>query len=200
MRSTTRRLAAVLACLPAFAGLSATASALTVSPSGAYRTAGGAVLFRLSSNGQAVSCPSSRLPFTVAADGTGTLTAGTAVFNSCNSGVYGAFVFTAVSDWAVAVQLATTRSGTQITLGYTIPTAGLNVRVIGCDIWLSGTLQYAATSTGALPLTLPTTTIFSATTTALTVDRTTCTPIFTVPGLAATLTGSYTLDRAITIS
>ncbi len=82
--------------------LASAASAITVSPSGAYNANSvGNTLLTFTSNRRVLTCTASRISATVDSTGAGTSTAGSTVYSGCSNGLLGAFTVTQTSNWDV---------------------------------------------------------------------------------------------------
>ncbi|MDO8184185.1 hypothetical protein Q5424_00350 [Conexibacter sp. JD483] len=185
-------------------GLAASASALTISPSGAYSaTSTGATVLTFGSNGQRLNCTGSTVSATVASNGVGTSAAGTTRYTGCSNALLGAFTVTQSSAWGVNVILA---AGPLVGLEVTVPARGVTIASGSCSFTATGRVivghDYSRdTPALVLPVAVRVTDVFSVLSSSLTVDSVTgCSPLLTTVGLAATYSGSYTLNRAVTVS
>ncbi|MDO8184183.1 hypothetical protein Q5424_00360 [Conexibacter sp. JD483] len=178
-------------------GLAASASALTISPSGAYTaTATGATVLTFGSNGQRLNCTASTIVATVDSAGVGSSASGTTRYSGCTNALLGTFSVTQSSAWGVNVILTTGNVG----LAVTVPARGVTITSGACSFTASGTVTVSR-AYAALPAAVAVTDVFPTTSSALTVDSVSgCSPLLTTVGLAATYSGSYTLNRAVTVS
>lgn len=189
----------ILACLSVLTAASA-AGAITVSPSGAYTAASGTTTLSFASNGQVLTCTSSAIGATISSDGNGTSPTGSAVYNSCTNALLGTFTVSQRSAWTVRVLLATVSGGVLVGLDVTVPARGVLISAGSCLFTVSGTVNVGRTYAG-LPVAVSPTDRFTVLSSALTVDSVSnCSPLLTVVGLRGTYAGTYTLNRAVTIS
>lgn len=186
---------AALACLIA----GASASALTVSPSGTYSATSGTVTWRSASNGQALTCSRSSRSFTVAADGFGSAAAGSTIFTSCGNPLLGMFTFVQTVAWPVQVQLHASPLGVGIT--WTIPTDGLEIGAPGCTYWVGGSIVSRA-SAAALPAAITPSTPVPIVSGSLAVTRNNRGPLcaFNPVGLAMAAGATFFTNRTMTVS
>jgi len=194
-RSVVVSTIAAVACLFAVAS----ASALTVSPTGVYSADSTNTRLALSSNGQALTCSDSLISTTIAANGTGTVASGNARYTGCNNAILGAFTVTQTSAWSLTTTLlGTTSSPRGVALNVTVPTSGVSVAGAGCTFYLSGTVVLLKAIT-ALPATITGASVISS---SLRIDRNSggfnC--LFFPVGLASVYSGDYTLSRGATVS
>lgn len=186
----------LVACVSLF-GLAASASAITVSPSGAYTaTATGSTVLTFSSNGQRLTCTGSVISATVDSTGAGSSAAGTTRYSGCTNALLGSFTVTQTSNWGVSVVLTSGLVGLRVT----VPAGGVRISGGSCSFTAAGSVTVGK-AVAALPAALTTTDVFSTLSSALTVDSVSgCSPLLTVLNLAATYSGSYSLNRAVTVS
>jgi hypothetical protein len=149
MIRTFRSLAvAAAACAIALIG-AGSAQALTLSPTGVQTGEGQYWNFDYDSHGLVFVCDDMTVPVDFAADGTGTVAAGSARFGS-----------TCWSDRTTAVQTAawsvrTALTGSAVELTLTIPAGGLQLTPSGCTYTVSGSVTFSAPYT-SLPATVDT--------------------------------------------
>ncbi|MDO8184184.1 hypothetical protein Q5424_00355 [Conexibacter sp. JD483] len=181
-------------------GLAASASALTISPSGAYTaTASGSTVLTFGSNGQRLTCTGSTIAATIDSAGVGSSASGTTRYSGCTNALLGAFSVTQSSAWDVNVILT---AGPLVGLTVTVPARGVTITSGSCSFTARGTVTVGHEYTGsALPITVAVTDLFSVLSSSLVVDSVSgCSPLLTTVGLAATYAGSYSLNRAATVS
>jgi len=192
----------ILACLSLLTAAQA-AGALTVSPSGAYTAASrGSTLLTFASTGQSLTCTSSQIGATISSNGSGTSPAGSFDARGCSNVLLGAYTITQTSAWRVNVlRTALTDGRALVGLDMTIPTGGVQIRNSACTYTLSGTINLGRLFTGPLPVTIMVVDTFSVLSSRLTTDSAPgCSALITVVGLTSTYTGTYSLNRGLTVS
>ncbi len=196
MRHSRRLL--LFSMLLLFGVRSATAGALTVSPSGAYSDlATGSVVLSLTSNGQRLTCTGMLFSYTIDSSGVGTSAAGTTRFSGCTNALLGAFTVTQTSAWSVNIILA---AGPLIGKRITIPAGGAQITSGSCSYTVSGTIVIGR-AYAALPAAVAVTDVFTVLSSSLTASSIVgCSPLLIVNQLLAAINAGYKLNRAFTVS
>lgn len=188
-----------LVSLAVLAGAAASASALTVSPTGGNQLAAGPVTLTIAGTGQSLTCRTVAFDLDLARDGSGT---SGATFTDCRHATFGEFGIVS-GEWRVQVTLRSLRTGelnigTLIGFELTAPRGGILVGNGICNFAVGGTVvlghQYRETT---LPITASSTDEWAvlSSTLALTEQRG-CG--FTV-GTRVTHDGPYVLGRGLVI-
>ncbi len=144
MSRIIRSALALVTTLAVLQALTASASALTIAPVGAYNAAEANVTFNFPTTGQAIACagPITKA-FTMNANGTGTVAAGAALFNGCAHVMLGGVAVTQAAQWTVKIVLLVNREIDPIgvAMDITIPANGLRFSSPGCTFTASGTFR-----------------------------------------------------------
>lgn len=193
LRASALTVSLALVALLAFS--SASALALTVSPSGSYISTGARpVVFTLTSNRQAITCIHSQKEMSLASNGTGSVATGDAMFADCTNPLFGSFTLTQQSAWSVVTSLG---SGT-VSQTFTIPASGLEFRAMNCTFWIQGQFVKSR-SVPSLPAVVDDSV---ATSSSLRVSRTStslCTPLASA-SLAIVYTADLVFATPMTVS
>lgn len=199
MKRVVRGAVAGLVSLAVLAGAAASASALTVSPTGGNQLSAGPVTLTVAGTGQSLRCRTVAFDLDLARDGTGT---SGATFTDCRHATFGDFGIVS-GEWSVKVTLRSLRTGelnigTLIGFELTSPRGGIVVGNGICVFSVGGTVvlghQYRETT---LPITASTTDEWAVLSSTLAIiEQRGCG--FTV-GTRVTHDGPYTLGRGLVI-
>lgn len=201
MRTTLRNLT-----VAGIAGLglliaASSATALTISPTGAYTFTSGTVTGTFTSSGQRLTCTSSTITTTLTARGTGTVAAGGMTFNGCTNALLGAIRVTNVLPGDEIWLLEDRILGVLIGRLLALASGGLFLDGGVCDIYAEGGILWGTLIAGELPLEVtPFESYNTLAVLGFRVSRTTC-GLFGVPvGLAISLSGTYRINRTVRVS
>lgn len=200
MRFSIRAALIATLSLAAFVAAASSASALTVSPTGAYTALSGTTTLRLASNGQTLTCTRSSISATIGSTGSGSIPTGGAVYSNCTNPLLGTFTVVQNTGWTIQVGLlATTPPGVSLTV--TVPAGGVTISGPGCAFRVSGTVTLLTTVAG-LPATITPSTPLPVIASNLRIDGNNGGPLcgFFPVGLAANYGGTYNLNRNVTVS
>lgn len=139
------------------AATASSATALTLSPAGAYETLATDFQLRNSSNGQTLTCDEEAKHLNLSSDGSIRIATGGLSFVGCVNRTLGRFTVTQTSAWSGRFVLTASR----LDLVITIPASGVQFTGTGCTFWLDGTIT-KSTSVSSLPTVVNSMTVSSS--------------------------------------